>query len=274
MDFISREKIQKETDVFIGTPDCLNENLSITINHPKAINIYNLNSEYDNPLYVYTYGENLVLFKDKIDLLKNRFILISNNDDTNIYDNELYRYIANHPKIIKWYSQNVILDHPKLEMIPIGLANSKWKHGNLENINKAYLDLKANNIEKINKIYFYFTIETNKEKRLDCYLKLKDVLEISEKKKEEDYFNYLATFKFGICPEGNGIDSHRLWECFYLKVIPIVLNNPFIEKVKNKYNLPMIILNDWNELKDIKLEYNDFDNSILDFQKLKKEIFI
>ena len=99
-------------------------------------------------------------------------------------------------------------------------------------------------------------------------------MEISEKKKEEDYFNYLATFNFGICPEGNGIDSHRLWECFYLKVIPIVLNNPFIEKVKNKYNLPMIILNDWNELKDIKLEYNDFDNSILDFQKLKKEIFI
>ena len=96
---------------------------------------------------------------------------------------------------------------------------------------------------------------------------------MSEQKQPIDYFNYLATFKFAICPEGNGIDSHRLWECFYLKVIPIVLDNLFIRKVKDKYNLPIIILNDWNDLIGMELIYTDFDNSILDFNKLKKEIF-
>jgi len=83
----------------------------------------------------------------------------------------------------------------------------------------------------------------------------------------------LASFKFAICPEGNGIDCHRIWECFYLKVIPIVLDNIFIRKVKDKYKLPMIILNDWSELIGMELIYTDFDNSILDFNKLKEDIF-
>jgi hypothetical protein len=96
---------------------------------------------------------------------------------------------------------------------------------------------------KKNNIYFYFKIDTNKEKRNDCYMKLKDHFKLSEKK---DYFNYLSTFKFAICPEGNGIDTHRLWECFYLKVIPIVIDNIFIRKVKDKYNFLMIILNNKN----------------------------
>jgi len=35
----------------------------------------------------------------------------------------------------------------------------------------------------------------------------------------------------------------------------------------------MIILNDWYELRNIKLEYNNFDNSILDYFVLRNEIF-
>jgi hypothetical protein len=35
----------------------------------------------------------------------------------------------------------------------------------------------------------------------------------------------------------------------------------------------MIILNDWSELIGMELIYTDFDNSILDFNKLKEEIF-
>ena len=58
-----------------------------------------------------------------------------------------------------------------------------------------------------------------------------------------------------------------------MKVIPIVLDNLFIRKVREKYNFPMIILNDWNDLVGMELIYTDFDNSSLDFNKLKEEIF-
>jgi hypothetical protein len=265
MNYITGEKIQNETDLFIATTENLNFNPSITINHPKSFNIYNLNFEIDNPKYIYTCSYNILIFFKKICYLKNPFILITHNSDYNVIDNNLHHNIANNNKIIKWYTQNLLFNHPKVHMLPIGLANSQWPHGNLSYIPSSY--------EKKNNIYFYFTIETNKEKRLDCYLKLKNYIQVSEQKTPKEYFNYLATFKFAICPDGNGIDSHRLWECFYLKVIPIVIDNLFIRKVKEKYNFPMIILNDWNDLIGMELIYNDFDNSILDFNKLKEEIF-
>jgi hypothetical protein len=268
--YISGEKIQLEMDLFITTPEYLNNNPIITINHPKAFNINNINSNFDNPRFIYTCSDTLNLIKDKLDFFNNVFILVSHNSDFNIINNDLYNSILNHPKIIKWYSQNVMFNHPKLEMIPIGFANEKWKHGNSKIIMNTINNL--NNIKKINDIYFYFNLHTNYDKRNDCYQKLRNNFPISDKKIEEDYFDYLATFKFAICPEGNGIDTHRLWECFYFKVIPIVLDNPFIRIVKDKYKLPMIILNDWSDLIRMKLTYEDFDNSILDFNLLISKI--
>jgi hypothetical protein len=264
MNYLTGEKIQNDADLFIATSHSLNYNPSITLNHPKSLNIFNLNKEIDNPKYIYTCTADLELFKEKICYLKNPFILISHNSDKNIIDNDLYNSIANHIKVIKWYTQNLLFNHPKIDIIPLGIANSQWEHGNLNYISTA---------NKTNHIYFYFAINTNIKKRLECYLKLKDFLEISEEKKPIDYFKYLSSFKFAICPEGNGIDTHRLWECFYLKVIPIVIDNPFIRKVEQKYKLPMIILKDWNDLKYMKLEYRDYDNTILDYSMIRNEIF-
>ena len=269
--YISGEKIQLETDLFIATEYNLNYNPNITINNPKALDINSINSNFDNPKFIYTCSNDLNIFKEKLIYFNNQFVLVSHNSDTNIIDNELNNYIANHPKIIKWYSQNVMFNHPKIEMIPIGFANTQWKHGNSKIIMNTMNNL--DNIKKINDIYFYFNLHTNYDKRNDCYQKLASHFLISDKKPEEEYFDYLATFKFAICPEGNGVDSHRLWECYYFKVIPIVLNNPFVQIVKKKYNLPMIILNDWSELIEMQLTYEDYDNSILNFDKFKKEIF-
>lgn len=267
MNFITGEKIQNDCDIFIATPEMLNYNPNITINHPKSFNLNYLNSEFNNPKYIYTYTTDLYLFKDKLVFFKNPFILISHNSDTNIINNEIYNYIANNEKIIKWFTQNLLFNHPKVFVIPIGIANSQWLHGNLNNISNALI-----NINKTNYIYFNFTLTTN-IKRNEYYNILNNFLELSDKKSPNDYFNYLASFKFAICPQGNGIDTHRIWECFYLKVIPIVIDNLFIRKIKNKYKLPMIILNHWDELRYIKLEYNDFDNSILDYSILRNEIF-
>ena len=268
--YISGEKIQLETDLFIVIPQFFNNNPSIK-NHPKVVDINTINSNFNNPKYIYLYSDIFNIFKEKINFFNNPFVLVSHNSDVNIVDNELHNYIANHQKVIKWFGQNVMFNHPKIEMIPIGFANSQWKHGNPNVITNTIKNL--NNIKKNNDIYFYFNIHTNFNKRNDCYEKLRNYIKISDKKSEEEYFDYLATFKFAICPEGNGIDSHRLWECFYFKIIPIVLDNTFIRIVKNKYKLPMIIINDWNDLIGMELKYEDYDNSILDFNILKQEIF-
>jgi hypothetical protein len=64
-------------------------------------------------------------------------------------------------------------------------------------------------------------------------------------KYHSQYLHSLAQHKFAICPDGNGIDSHRIWECYYLGVIPILLDSVFARKLEKI--VPCIILNSWHE---------------------------
>lgn len=274
MNYICGYNIQLLCDKFVSTKERLNYSPLITTQHPKSFIIDYLTELYDNPKIIYCCTVDLLIFKTKLDLFKNQFILISHNSDTNIIDNDDYKYICNHPKIIIWYTQNLLMEHYKVKLLPIGIANPEWDHGNVNMLTQAY----SNCYFKTNHIYFYCNINNNYNKRNECYLKL-DFLPKSYLKPVAEYFNYLASFKFAICPEGNGIDTHRLWECFYLRVVPIVVDNLFIRKVQETYNLPMIILKDWNELRDIyqTLNYDVyeplFQNRIkLDLNYLKNEI--
>ena len=52
---------------------------------------------------------------------------------------------------------------------------------------------------------------------------------------------------FVVCPEGNGIDTHRMWEALYLKTIPIMKKN-MISKFIKKANIPVLILDKWSDL--------------------------
>jgi hypothetical protein len=56
------------------------------------------------------------------------FILVTHNGDLPVDGNYL-QYMDN-PNLIKWYGQNIMVIHPKLQSIPIGIANEKWDHGN------------------------------------------------------------------------------------------------------------------------------------------------
>ena len=82
--------------------------------------------------------------------------------------------------------------------------------------------------------------------------------------------------KFVICPEGNGIDTHRIWECLYMGTIPIVednINNSFYAE------LPMLTISDWSELSEEKLwpvfvyaSLNPWNLEMLKFEYWKNKI--
>ena len=265
MNYICGYKIQLLCDKFISSKEHLNSNLYITIQHPKSIIIDYIIEPFDNPKFIYCCTADLLIFKNKLNLFKNPFILVSHNSDVNIIDNDDYKYICNHPKIIKWYTQNLLMEHYKVELLPLGIANPEWEHGNVNLLLQAY----NNSHNKTNNIYFYCNINNNYNKRKECYLKL-NFIPKAYLKPVAEYFNYLATFRFAICPEGNGVDTYRLWECFYLRVVPIVLDNLFIKKVKETYNLPMVILNDWNDLRELYqfLNYDNYESLFSNLMKL------
>ncbi len=180
--------------------------------------------------------------------IQNKYILISHNADTNITQKYL-RYIDS--KIIKWYAQNLLCEHNKIELIPIGLENmSYYTNGIISKYKKN-----SNNKPILNKILVAFNISTNKEKRESCYNTLKLYTNSTTYNtiiRPTDYFKLLKKHKFVASPEGNGVDCHRTWEAMYIGVVPIVLRNIFSNKLNE---LPVWIIDSWDEL----YEYNESD---------------
>jgi hypothetical protein len=89
---------------------------------------------------------------------------------------------------------------------------------------------------------------------------------------EEGRINYLANLRrlnFVLCPEGNGMDTHRLWETLYMGGVPVVVKSKYLDSLYLK--LPLVRLDSWNDLlnpsileaKWFEVQQLQWDDSIL-----------
>jgi len=256
-EYISGEKFQSIANVYLGLYEDFNFNPNIICQSSKLLDISSINSQYYNPKIVFCYTHRLNILIEKIKFFANPFILISHNSDENI--DERYEILLYSNKIIRWYGQNIKIKHPKLILLPIAIANSMWEHGNLEILKTNITTF----LKKTKDFYFYFSVSTNKNERLICKQELENKgLIFGTGRDFSSYLNDLALHKFAICPSGNGIDCHRLWECFYLGVIPILLRCPFSEQLEEI--LPCILLDKWSDF--------DKDKLILEYNKLNERL--
>lgn len=175
--------------------------------------------------------------------INNNIVIITHNADKCISSEHLD--ILNNNKIIHWYAQNTTIIHPKLTTLPIGIANSQWKHGNLKHLTKV-IDL---NILKTNLLYVNFNVSTNSLVRshVKKIMLEKGYTFTNATMNFFEYLKELASYKFAICPVGNGPDCHRIWECLYLGVIPIVSN---IIAYNDFDDLPILKIDDFNTITD------------------------
>jgi hypothetical protein len=258
---ITGERIQEIADVYIGTEQNFqyNPRISIQYNKQKKLSDFTDNMPYDNPSIVFCYGDSISQFNNIKHLLKNPFVFISHNSDLNMTDNPLVNEILNCPNLIRWHSQNVDYKHEKLHLIPIGIANSMWPHGNLRMFDFFFHENKL--MEKTQNVYMNFKIETNWKKRSECYNSLCKKVEFLQTMSPFENLYRLKQYKYCICPEGNGIDTHRLWEAYYLKIVPILLRSVHTEIIQ-KMGLPMVLLDSWDDFDEHSLpRYESFDFS-------------
>jgi len=207
-------------------------------------------------------------FRCIYDLLPNRYVFISHNSD-NTFSNKHERYL-NDEKVVKWYSQNAIISHDKLILLPIGLANRQYKHGNLSLMDRIVKE----NASKTNLVYKNFDIYTNFNIRNDVNnITSKNNIIMNPRVEQEEYLQNLAKSVYCINPEGNGIDCHRMWECFYLKTIPVAKFQSGYERFKK---FPILFVDCWEKVTLNFLNQNvsnfDFDIRELDFNYWKDVI--
>lgn len=265
MNFITGEKIQLSCDHFIGIERDFRYNPNIYKARNKFLDINKINDYFENKKKIFCYNSpfiSLELLTNKLKFMKNPFTLVFHNSDESL--NEKHLILFENLSLLECiYAQNVIINHEKVIPIPIGLANSQWIHGNPQ-IHKEVYEM---TIIKTKNIYFNFNIGNNPNKRQICYdiINKKDI----SWNKNLPYKNYLIELKkhkFAICPEGNGIDTHRFWECLYMNTIPICLKNTITTYYKKYF--PIVLLDDWRELDITKLKYTTFDHKHLNIENL------
>ena len=270
MNFITGEKIQFSCDHFVGTKTYFGFNPNVAQYKNRFIYIGN-NVNIDNKSLIFCYTHLLDNIDELIKTLKylvNTFKLIFHNSDGDFSNKHLILF-EKLPLLQCIYTQNINVKHEKVFPLPIGLANSQWNHGNY----KIHQEIYDMYIEKTKNIYFNFRKDTNRIKRDICY---NDIIRKGIKWNANipyrEYLIELKRHKYAICPEGNGIDTHRFWECLYMNTIPICLKNKITEHYKKYF--PIILLNDWKELDVNKLTYSAIDHQYLDMEWIIKQIKI
>lgn len=198
-------------------------------------------------------------------LLKNNHVFISHNSDMAL-EPEHVIYLDD-KRVIRWFSQNAYLQHPKLVALPIGLGNQQYPHGNLQLLNSLVTGI----IEKNGLVFKNFDVNTNRAVRskIDVITSQNGIM-MSFSMKQDLYFKMLSSSVFCISPPGNGVDCHRIWECLYLKTIPIVEYHPGFIQFQH---LPILFIKDWNEvtISSLRSKINMMHRFFLDIKELNMQ---
>ena len=219
----------------------------------------------NNIIFIRNGGSNnikdLELFSNNIHLLQKPILLITLDGDRAIpssHSSTTVNRILESNMIIRWYTQNYdkTILHPKIKYFQIGfdLHTTKWLVNNsisdkikfminqrvtspvYRRISNKILSDTHNLISHPERTYLYNLIKNNN-----------NIHFVSNRKSFGDITELYNKYNFVISARGNGIDTHRTWELFLAGVI-VITKTSSLDEMFIKNNLPVVILQDWNEL--------------------------
>ena len=163
-----------------------------------------------------------------------KFTFIIHNSDASFDTQKLERL---KPYASRIYAINTNAYDNILTTIPIGFVDRQLPF--LSTFNPT-------NVERPYEIYMNFTMSTNMNKRNECVSIFKDDQRVVKKQNRSvsEYYDDLCKSKYVLCPEGTGIDTHRIYESILCGAIPVVVRNSLSHMYEK---LPVCILDKWTD---------------------------
>lgn len=184
---------------------------------------------------VFVNGDCLRDFLRRIPILSfKKFVVIVHNTDRPFGHPEM---TAVFPYVHRVYAINTTIQHPMLTTIPLGFVDRQlpFLHG-----------FKAGSSERPIEIYMNFTAGTNAPKRKECMDAFEGDARVvrTQNQSVPEYYMDLCRSKFVLCPEGTGIDTHRVYEALFCGATPVVLRNSLSHLYET---LPVCIVDKWTD---------------------------
>lgn len=183
---------------------------------------------------VFVNGDLVIQVAKSLSILRKYVFIVHNSDQP--FDGIKLNALL--PHALHIYAINTTVKHPKLSTIPIGFPDAALPF---------LTTFVRPDIPRDIDIYLNFTLGTNASKRSECWNVMKDNPRVVIKtgRSRSEYYNDLCRSKYVLCPEGTGIDTHRVYEAIHCGATPIVLRNPLSE-FYSQY--PVKIVDSWSEL--------------------------
>jgi hypothetical protein len=198
------------------------------------------------------------------------------------------------PNVVRWFAANSTHRDDRIIPLPLGLANEYKSVPNPPSIVNAKIhDIIKTDTKRIREklLYINFRNNTYSSERtplMNDFVKLQklghswftisdlcdrgesDRVPSVEENKQiiQTYLQEMTDHKFVLCPRGNGVDTHRLWEALYSRTIPVTR---YEDAYREFVDLPILFVNDWSEVTEefLNEKYTEMKSKTWNYSKLK-----
>lgn len=182
--------------------------------------------------------------------------------------------VQNYP-LTKWFGVNK--QSHRVCGLPLGITNNTREselhpiYGNVD----VMTEVASQPRDIQNLVYMNFSVDTYPAERQVVWSMFKDnpwvTVELPENSMDgrKRFLQNARNHSFVLCPRGNGIDTHRLWETLYMGSIPIVRKDI---AHSDWTDLPILFVDSWEEVTEERLR-----NELIRFQTTqwnKEKLFI
>ena len=210
---------------------------------------------------VYAKRDHMITLFGVLKKRRARIVLVTLESDESVNLGEQFPH-----QVAAWFSANSC--DSTVKPLPLGLGNSYCPV-----TAKADLLADFSKRPKTSLLYVNFRPETNPSVRLPLWegfgsLSWKgSITRHAGNVSKEEYVSALASHRFVLCPRGNGIDTHRMWEALYLGTIPVVEKNQALASFSD---LPILFVDRLSEVTKNFLEskYQEILSTKWNWEKL------
>lgn len=164
-------------------------------------------------------------------------ILVCGNSDQNFdFDPKLP------DSIDLWLCQNYSVKDGRGTCLPIGLENLRLGKSGFRRYQKRVNSKTVEDRILVPPMQFTNPI---REQVLSICLSMPEVFDVySEYLPTAEYFDLLGKYKYVLVLEGNGYDTHRLWEVLYKGGVPVMIRTKWSEQI-SKYGFARVLVDDF-----------------------------
>jgi len=187
-------------------------------------------------------------FFERLRLTRKRIILVTGEGDVPC---DAFRQKFLPANVVRWFATNVTHTHPRATALPLGLGSPQ------SDVTLREADILArrrSGIPRDRLLYVNFRPDTNPTVRQPVFE------EFERRSRGGDWITFhpptgrgtnagfleaLVRHRFVLCPPGNGVDTHRMWEALLAGAVPIVLQSQAMEPFSG---LPVVCVRDFRDV--------------------------